>query len=70
MILLVYQEDVFTCYNIMKKLEIKKLESPDLSASHLRTANVSSSGVSTKRKRLTFNDSDQISDRPSEKPKV
>ncbi|KAJ4701626.1 cyclin-D5-1-like [Melia azedarach] len=71
-------EDVFTCYSIMQKLEIEKLKmrksivSPDLSPTHLRTPNVLncssvSSAVSTKRKRLTFNDSDQSSDRPNEK---
>lgn len=62
----------------MQKLEIEKLKmrksivSPDLSPTHLRTPNVLncssvSSAVSTKRKRLTFNDSDQSSDRPNEK---
>ncbi|KAL9450231.1 hypothetical protein AB3S75_012045 [Citrus x aurantiifolia] len=59
--------DVSTCYIIMQKLEMEKYKTPDLSATHFGTANVSSSAVSSKRKRLTFNDSDQRSDGPNEK---
>ncbi|GMH17977.1 hypothetical protein Nepgr_019818 [Nepenthes gracilis] len=59
-------EDVFTCYNIMQRLEFDKimlpkfLLSPDLSPGTdvLQDHSVASS-VRSKRKRLTFNDSDQ-----------
>ncbi|GLU15929.1 hypothetical protein SLE2022_323810 [Rubroshorea leprosula] len=60
-------EDVSTCYNLMQKLEMKKLDSsklinsPDQSSSKLRPINVlenSSSSAGTKRKRLDFNNTD------------
>ncbi|XP_022766451.1 cyclin-D5-1-like [Durio zibethinus] len=71
-------EDVFTCYNLMQKLEIeihnfpKSVNSPDISPTHLRAINVlddssSSAAVCTKRKRLTFNKSDNDHDIPNEK---
>ncbi|OMO64460.1 hypothetical protein CCACVL1_21737 [Corchorus capsularis] len=71
-------EDVFTCYNIMQKLELEKLDipksinSPELSPTNLRATNVldgssSSTSVGTKRKRLTFNKSDNNQDIPNEK---
>ncbi|XVF36409.1 hypothetical protein REPUB_Repub19eG0056200 [Reevesia pubescens] len=71
-------EDVFTCYNLMQKLEMEKLNmpksvnSPDLSSTHLRAINVlddssSSAAVCSKRKRLTFNKSDNSQDLPNEK---
>ncbi|XWS24121.1 hypothetical protein CRYUN_Cryun28dG0073600 [Craigia yunnanensis] len=71
-------EDVFTCYDLMQKLEMEKVNIPksvnlpDLSPTHLRAINVlddssSSAAVCTKRKRLTFNKSDSSHDIPNEK---
>ncbi|KAK6277604.1 hypothetical protein POUND7_017927 [Theobroma cacao] len=67
-------EDVFTCYSLMQKLDIpKSVNSPDLSPTRLRAINVlddssSSAAVFTKRKRLTFNKSDNSGhDIPTEK---
>lgn len=73
-LLLLSQEDVFTCYSLMQKLDIpKSVNSPDLSPTRLRAINVlddssSSAAVFTKRKRLTFNRSDNSGhDIPNEK---
>ncbi|XVF39814.1 hypothetical protein PTKIN_Ptkin01aG0062400 [Pterospermum kingtungense] len=72
-------EDVFTCYDLMQKLEMGKLNMPksvnsaDLSPTGLKAINVledtsSSAAVCTKRKRLvTFNKSDNSDDIPNEK---
>ena len=72
------QEDVFTCYDLMQKVEMDKLNipksvnSPALSPTRLRAISVlddssSSAAVCTKRKRLTFNRSDNSHDIPNEK---
>ncbi|XVF64179.1 hypothetical protein PTKIN_Ptkin09bG0147300 [Pterospermum kingtungense] len=71
-------EDIFSCYNLMQKLEMGKLNipksvnSPELSPQHLRAINVlgsssTSAAVCTKRKRLTFHKSDNSDDLPNEK---
>ncbi|KAL5777606.1 hypothetical protein ACOSP7_010532 [Xanthoceras sorbifolium] len=68
-------EDVLACYIIMQKLDMEKLNmpksvnSPDLSPTRLRKSSVldHSSVSGSKRKRLTFDDSDQSIDRPNEK---
>ncbi|KAK0575492.1 hypothetical protein LWI29_001434 [Acer saccharum] len=69
-------EDVLACYNVMQKLDMEKLDmpksvnSPDLSPTQLRRTSVldypsvSSAGCSNKRKRLTFEDDDQSTDKP------
>nr|QYW07129.1 cyclin D5-1 [Dimocarpus longan] len=68
-------EDVLACYIIMQKLDMEKFNTPDspnLSPTRLRKTSVLdyptvSSSVHRKRKRLTFDDSDQCIDRPNEK---
>ncbi|XP_044512187.1 cyclin-D5-1-like [Mangifera indica] len=66
-------EDVMACYSIIQKLEMQNsVKSPGQSPNPLIITNVLdgssvSSAVGTKRKRLTFNESDQSCDIPNEK---
>lgn len=59
---------MLACYSTMQKLEMQNyVKSPDLSPNPLSIGNVIdspsvSSAVSTKRKRLTFNDGDKNCD--------
>lgn len=64
---------MLACYSTMQKLEMQNsVKSPDLSPNPLSITNgldssSVSSAVSNKRKRLTFDDSDQSCDIPNEK---
>ncbi|KAA8537849.1 hypothetical protein F0562_027571 [Nyssa sinensis] len=58
--------DVFYCYNRMRELEMEKMRTPNY-INGFDNSSVTSCAISTKRRRLTFHDSDQNYGIPEEK---